>query len=206
MLIINGCFFGIRGNEEHSLLTISNVIHGQFEIGHSLQGLSFIGYDKLQDKSHKLSVTNSWVRDTKNSMRLPIFPDNPNSPGTIMWEFITTRLSPAQERLICKPATSAQRCHFIDKGFLTSWYSPNEPIGKNTIAKMFKEIGETLGLPDNFSGHALRRECISTMVNKHVPLTETMATARHSSVAAHASYIKRTGESEMIKFQAFGLA
>jgi len=77
------------------------------------------------------------------------------------------------------------------ESFPNALFSAIQPIGKNAIAKMFKDLAGILDIPaEKFSGHALRRECISTMVNNDVPILEAMATARHASVSASIPYHK----------------
>jgi len=139
-------------------------------------------------------------------MRLPILPDNPYSPGTIYWSFLKDRVAPGHDRLFCKPATQKQQYHYTIKGYPLAFYSALEPLGKNSISELFKELATILDIPvESFSGHALRRECISKMVNGNVPIAEAMATARHSSVSASLAYHKRPMEAEVAKFKAFGI-
>ena len=206
ILLINGLYFGLRGCTEHCYLSIKNIDKDTFEVGHPFYGYEYIELVNLTDKTHKLTVHNSWRRDTKGSLRLPILPEQKDSPGTIYWKFLMDHVSPGQERLFCKPASIKQKYLYTVKGFPTAMYSAVEPLGKNSITGLFKQCAELLGIEvQAFSGHALRRECISKMVNNNVPIAEAMATARHSSVSASLAYHKRPVESEVAKFKAFGI-
>lgn len=206
IMLINGCFFALRGNTEHADLSISNIEQGSYPVGHPFFGYDYIGLTNLIDKTHKLSATNSYVRDTKGSMRLPIIPEDPDSPGTIYHNFISTKLSPGQTRLLCYPATLSQMQYFMAAGFHTSMYSPSHPLGKNTVAAYFKEIGCLLQLTTPLTGHALRSLCITKLVNGGVAITEVMSTARHNSVSASSVYQRRTGESHKNKMAALGIS
>ena len=143
-------------------------------------------------------------RDTAGNMRLPIVTDDPNSPGTIFWNYIMHKMSPGQLRIHCKPATFAQKMAFSHQG-RESMYSLM-PLGHNTINMYFREVGLLLGLSKELKGHSLRGLCISKMVNGGVSITEVMATARHNSVSASATYQKRNGVSNQIKMKALGVS
>ena len=65
LLFANGMGWGLRGSTEHSKLKIMHVTKGVLEDRHEYAGLPWYGYDMLTDKSHKLSTTNSWVREYK---------------------------------------------------------------------------------------------------------------------------------------------
>jgi len=54
-------------------------------------------------------------------------------------------------------------------------------------------------------GHALRRLAITKMARGGVQLTEIMATARHSSIAASAAYMERTDKSQVTKLKALSV-
>ena len=86
-----------------------------------------------------------------------------------------------------------------------SAFSHNQPYGVNTIRKMMKHTCVMLG-QSNCTGHGFRRLFITTLANDpRVSIEETMASSRHSSVAAQTAYIERNGDSEVGKFAALGL-
>merc|ERR1719148_436831 len=81
----------------------------------------------------------------------------------------------------------------------------DRPIGVNKIRKMFKEAAVRLGFK-KASGHAFRRLFITSLVNDPgVSTEETLASSRHSSVAANRAYQVRGDVSEASKFSALGL-
>ena len=63
---------------------------------------------------------------------------------------------------------------------------------------------KTVGL--EVTGHGLRRISITTLVNDPaVNIEESLAFARHTSVAAQRPYMMRDAQSEMNRFRAQGL-
>ena len=63
---------------------------------------------------------------------------------------------------------------------------------------------KTVGL--EVTGHGLRRISITTLVNDSaVNIEESLAFARHTSVAAQRPYMMRDAQSEMNRFRAQGL-
>jgi len=93
ILIFNGLYFGLRG-QDHANLQVKHLAHGNFEEGHEYGEYKWVGLTNFDDKSHKLSVHQSYLRDHAHTMRLPIITDHPTSPGTIYWDYIKNRLSP----------------------------------------------------------------------------------------------------------------
>lgn len=168
-------------------------------------GYQYIGLHNLLDKTHKLTVNNSYRRDTEGSMRIPIFPQDINSPGTIFYDYVFNKTAPGQTRLHCYPATNNQRQCYANLGKPTAVYSGTTPVGHNTITNYFNDAGALLGLKNKLNGHAMRRLCITKMVNGGVGLSEIMATARHSSVAATLTYQKRTEKGTCVKLAALGM-
>lgn len=65
--------WGLRGATEHCNLEVHHVDSGVFEDSHELSGYEWYGYDGFVDKNHRLTTTNSWVRDHKVSGHKPIF-------------------------------------------------------------------------------------------------------------------------------------
>ena len=81
LMIICGCFLGLRGRNEHAYLETNNIIEGVFPANHEFGGQPFIGIDGFTDKTHKITMTNPIVRKTKGVMRLPVDVDDLSSPG-----------------------------------------------------------------------------------------------------------------------------
>ena len=111
---------------------------------------------------------------------------------------------PTQTRLHCKIATVNQKARYANVGYPNAQYSPEQPIGQNTIRKIMKEACLKLGYES--SGHAFRRVFLTTIVNAEgVNTEEALALSCHNSVAAQRTYMVRGHESEAAKFKVFGL-
>ena len=200
LLVVCGCFFGVRGNKEHANMGVANIERGIItESGHEYEGLEYIAITNLQDKSHKITFYNTIARQSQH-MRLPVVGDK--SPAAFILRFLG-HLAPGQTRLYCKPATAKQIAHFATLGWPNAKFSPDQPLGHNTIAKLMKRASEKLGL--DVTGHAFRRLFITTLVNDgRVSVEESLAAARHGSVAAQRTYMARNGVSEANRFKALG--
>ena len=191
-----------RGNKEHTHLTVANIIEGVFDPTHELKGMSWIGVDNFQDKAHKLTVHNNVKRSTNNMMRLPVEIENMSSQGGTLKRY-TNKIAPGQKRFYCRAATLQERHRFTRAGFPNAEMSPKAVIGVNTVGVMMKKSMKKLGI--NTAGHGGRHLCISTMVNDAtVNVQESLAAARHTSVAAQKNYVTRDNKSEMARFVALG--
>jgi len=115
------------------------------------------------------------------------------------------KMSPGQLRIHCQPATSAQKMAFASIKRPEALYSPNMPLGKNSITQLFAEAGVLLALENPLKGHSLRRMAITKMATGGVSVQEIMATARHTSVAAAVTYMSRTDDSNAKKIKALGI-
>jgi integrase len=138
-------------------------------------------------------------------MRIPVIPDDPDSPGTILKKFVFENMSPGQVRIHCYPATASQLAYFKFAGKPNAMYSPGQPLGKNSINDRFKKAGVIMGLSKPLHGHSLRRLAITKMVCGGVSITEVMSAARHTSVSATTAYIQRNQSSNLTKLQALGI-
>jgi len=126
-----------------------------------------------------------------------------NSPGNILYRYIFENMSPGQLRLHCQNATPSQ-LQYLRATKPKAMYSPGQPLGKNTINDRFRDAGVIIGLSKPLTGHSLRRLAITRMATGGVQLTEIMATARHSSVAATTAYMGRNDASQAKKLKALG--
>ena len=138
--------------------------------------------------------------EQSNHMRLPVVGDK--SPAAFIIRYLG-HLSPGQTRLCCKPASAKQIAHFATLGWPNAKFSPDQPLGHDSISTLTKKASERLGL--DVTGHAFRRLFITTLVNDgRVSVEESLAAARHSSVAAQRTYMARNGTSEANRFKALG--
>ena len=206
ILIGFGMYFAFRGCTEHSNLKVCQVYQGKFEEGHEFAGLPFVGVKDMQDKTHKLSVHRSYVRDTSTFMRMPVGDvddKKSNNFGSSLVRYLK-KLAPGQEFLYCHVMKPDRRRSFSRLGLHNVRYEPNRKLGKTPVAGLFKRAADIMGFsePQKFHPHSLRSVFISKLVNDgSVSLAETMDSARHSSVAASATYQERSKVSEANKIR-----
>lgn len=201
--VILGAFYGIRGMKEMSNLLIGNIDHGVIEAGHEYAGKMYYGINDLTDKSCKITFTNTVARQT-NHMRLPVLDENdPNDVAGCIGRYLK-KVSPSQLRLFCKEASPKQKHHYGTMGWPNAQMSPHQPLGHNAMRDLMREASNDLGF--DVAGHAFRRLFVSTLVNDgRVSAEESLASARHGSVAAQRPYQSRNNVSEANRFKALGI-
>lgn len=80
--------------------------------------------------------------------------------------------------MFCRPATEKQLQHFKSIGWNNARFSPNQPLGPNTIRELIKEGAERLGVENwrSFRPHELRGAFLSRLANDDgVNTNETLA-------------------------------
>lgn len=180
-----GCFCG---GKEHSELTIAQISFGTFPTDFPLEDLCgkrfvFIEFFK-NEKAHKLTVTNLYVRDTDDILRFPIDENDPANFGASL-ERMVKKAGPGQVRLYCKEATPEYQATMALQGYPNARMYPTKHIGINTVNLLFKEGAAILGLDMNFKPHSICSAYITRLAkDKSVSVAETMAVACHSSVSA----------------------
>ena len=85
------CIFGsgvyacFRGNQEHADLKLSQIEFGNFPLDFptmELHGKPYIAIKHMNmEKSHKITITNSYIHPMQNLLRLPIKEGYPNCFG-----------------------------------------------------------------------------------------------------------------------------
>ena len=176
IMFCNSLHCGIRGQEEQANLKVSDFVRGLFPRGHLYEGLKNIGIGQLLDKSKRLSVNNSYKRDTRNIFRFPIYPDNMTevkfAPGNLYDRYFRN-IPNTQQRVFCQ----------VRKGKAMR----NSPLGKNKITHRMRKVATVLNMknPEKFRPHLLRAMMVTVLVNDaSVSTEEAMVVSRHSSVAA----------------------
>ena len=198
-----------RGAKEHALLSPKHLENGTFPLDHPVQELAGLPYVAVtcmpDDKSHKLSVNNSYVRDTSNQYRIPIIESDPNNLGSSIMRYLK-KLVPGQERMYCKVASPGFKMKLALDGYPHAEFFDKRPLGENMIRNLFKEGARILGLPEDFRPHSLRGACITKLVNSPgVSLAEAMNHARHNSASASRNYQRTDAVSESQRFRALGM-
>ena len=186
---LDGCF---RGNQEHAELTLAQIIFGNFPMDFptvELRGKPYVAIKHMNvEKGHKITVTNSYARPMQNLLRFPITDGCPKCFGGALARLVK-KAAPGQKRLYCREASEAEKARHAFNGYPNATMSPKKHLGKGSIRVLFQEGAEILGLPEDFKPHSLRSACITRLVNDpSVSMAETMAVARHSSVAASKNY------------------
>ena len=162
----------------------------------------------MVDKTSKLTLNCSFVRDNVDFMRVPIIHDDDSNLGASIDRYIS-KLAPDQERFYCKAKSEEARLHsYSPEGKRNVWYFAKMPLGKHTILELFKRGAAILGLakPDDFYPHSLRSVFITELANDDgVNSVEVMNSARHACAESSAAYQCRSGTSESKKFAALGM-
>ena len=72
MIFSFGSLNGFRGGQEHSLLNVDQIKCGEYGPNSPFHEKHYIGYDGGIDKTHKLTLNQSYKRDTKMISRVPV--------------------------------------------------------------------------------------------------------------------------------------
>ena len=108
--------------------------------GHKLAGQEFFSLQGLNHKTEKLSFYNPTLKESELAMRIPC-----NTKQGKGIQLYLDSLGPGQMRFYCKVASPAQRRNFAAVGHKQALFSPNQPLGVNTIRKMLKSAATRLG-------------------------------------------------------------
>ena len=206
-----GIFAGFRGSTEHANFNIGMVTTGTYPEKYEdqdLAGLPYVSISNFQDKTNKLSVHTSYLRDTQHVLRFPVLADNSADFGGALVRLVG-KMAPGQTRMYCFPASEAARDSFKRSGFPTASFFAERPCGYKSISKYMKDGAKKLGLEcaGNFRPHSLRSAYITMLANdSSVSMREVMEAGRHSSVSASAGYMRSDGISEGNRLRAIGCA
>ena len=195
-----GLYAAFRGSKEHTYFSKSQVSFGKYPENYECQDLAghpYVAIDNFpDDKTNKISISNSYTREMNNNLRFPIVPEDPSNFGGSLARLIK-KMAPGQTRVYCKPAQDPHLRSLMAQGFPDACFYYNKPLGEKTISKLFKDGGKFLGISPNFRPHSLRGACITMLVNdSSVSTAEQMAVSRHASVSAAKGYQRVDGISE----------
>ena len=127
-----GIYFGFRGRSEHASLWQCNAQRGYFEtVHHAYEGKRFVGIVQLkEDKKLKVSTHNNYVRDTKNTMRMPVLDEDadPNNFASLFLCYLG-RLDVGPKKI----------------GTVKPYFAKN-PVGKDKIHMLQLHSTERMGL------------------------------------------------------------
>ena len=109
MKLLFGCgvYCAFRGCSEHTKLQVSQIVFGQYPDNFENPDLRGVKYASvaviLSDKSHSITVNNSYAREMKNLLQFPIDLKCPSNFGGCIKRF-WEKLSPGQTRVYCQVA------------------------------------------------------------------------------------------------------
>jgi hypothetical protein len=210
MKIMYGCgvFCMFRGRE-HANFLVSQVKFGHYPrtFEHAvLAGHPYVSISNLTDKTHILTVNNSYARGTSEVLRFPINKNNPSDFGGALQRYMK-KLSPGQLRMYCRLASdqfiaATYRRH----GNSSSIFHPNLPLGINKVKELICQGADILGIPRNFRPHSLQAVGVTKLANSRgVSDAEHCRAARHSTVNASRAYQTVDGRSEASRLLALGV-
>ena len=201
LMVVWGAYGGFRGNQEHTYLERHDIASGVFPPDHPRSGQEYWTIQKMEDKTNKLTTTNTTLtRDHANQPRIPV----DSIPRQIIKKYLD-KMAPQQTRIYCKPAPTAQKFRFLPEGHRNASMSPNQPNGINMICKLMNEACKQMGHPE-CTGQRFCRLFVTTLTNDSgVSVEESLASARHSTVAVQRTYMQRDGVSECKKFAALSI-
>ena len=167
LLPFMGKHFMLRGGEEHASLRWESIKFGTHEDGPDL-GKPYVQFipHSSGDKTSKLDIRNPYSRDKKTRL---IYTHNHNDPLSL-WVLLMRyrKMCPqGQTRFYCFPASSATLRKYTDSGNPEYKYDPDRPIGKNSLLKFSKNIGQLANLEDwpKLTNHGWRQYGITLMAN-----------------------------------------
>ena len=211
MKVLFGCglYAAFRGSQEHTQFSRSQVTFGNYPMDfeeEQLRGKRYVAITNFgSDKSHSLSVTNSYARTMGHNLRFPIDENNRACFGASL-ERLLLKMAPGQVRIYSKEASDSYKASMAAKGYPQAMMYANKPLGRNKVSELFAKGARLLDLPASFTPHSLRGACITKLVNDgRVSLAETMSVARHSSVSASKTYQRVDGVSESNRLRALGI-
>ena len=185
LMIGFGALMGFRGNKEHTQLMFSQIGNGFFGPDHPVYpGMEWYGVTHfLQDKTHKLSVKNSYSRENGEAIgRFPVIPENPamNFGGYL--------------KLYCSYFDDRTGRFYRKVNAKKNGFTKCQPIGKDMATKMMREGFQILGIKrwDSLKPHALRSHFASILANDpSINDSEKLATCRHRSLKTNQKYQSR---------------
>ena len=203
-----GFYAAFRGSSEHALMKKSQISFGTYPDNFensTLAGKNYVAIANIPgDKTRTVTVTNSYARDTSQVLRFPVNSESLKCFGGTLSRYYH-KLAPGQIRFYCQVATAKYKQKLAMEGFPNAEFYGNKPLGRKSIATLFKEGAKLLGLPASFRPHSLRGACITKLANdSSVSIAETMAVARHTSVSASRAYQRVDGVSEGNRLNALG--
>lgn len=210
MKVMVGCgiYAGFRGSKEHAYFAPQHVKKGFYPRNYNNKALAGKEYVAIvtmpNDKSHKLSVHNSYVRDTSDTFKYPVLESDPKNFGGSLSRLLD-KIDPEQTRMYCYPASDSYIASYKREGKNGQFYH-TKPYSEKACTKLLKEAAEIMGLPPNFRPHAFRSVCITRLANDNaVSTNEMMHVGRHTSVSASKNYHAIDSVSEAARLKALGI-
>lgn len=131
--------------------------------------------------------------DIEGAFTFPIIWNDPLNIGRILCE-LRLQCHPSQKFIYCTKASQSELKNFKNIGMDRVRYSPNKPMGVNTLGDMLKNFCKAAGIVkwDSKTPHCLRQYFITKMANDPTLNPHEIAKlARHKSVTSQEAYVRR---------------
>jgi hypothetical protein len=194
---------------EHANFLVSQVKFGHYPhtFEHAaLAGHPYVAMSNLLDKTHTLTVNNSYARGTSEVLHFPINENDSSNFGGVL-QCSMNKLSPGQVRMCCRLASDQfLAATYWRHGNSSSIFHPNLPLGINKVKELICQGADILGIPRNFRPHSLQAVGVTKLANSRgVSDEEHCHTTRHSTVNTSRAYQTVDGRSEASRLLALGV-
>jgi hypothetical protein len=210
MKVMFGCgvYCMFRG-QEHASFCVNQIKFGHYPCSFEhaqLAGHPYVSISNLTDKTHQITVNNSYSRDTTDSLRFPINQSDPADFSASLQRLLE-KLGPGQVRVYCRPVSAEYiACTYRRHGNTKSLYYPKSPLGMNSIRNLMASGAAILGISPNFRPHSLRAVGVTKLANNSsISDAERCRAARHATVNVNRAYQTVDGRSEANRLLALGV-
>jgi hypothetical protein len=194
-----------KSHEGKSCCTATSKLKLRFKWG-KLAGHPYVAMSNLLDKTHTLTVNNSYARGTSEVLHFPINENDSSNFGGVL-QCSMNKLSPGQVRMCCRLASDQfLAATYWRHGNSSSIFHPNLPLGINKVKELICQGADILGIPRNFRPHSLQAVGVTKLANSRgVSDEEHCHTTRHSTVNTSRAYQTVDGRSEASRLLALGV-
>ena len=164
--------FARRGCENDELLTTSSFTLGKDDDDEFLE----LSYNE-STKNHPGTST-----DTGDYAKPRMYGNGGDWCPILAYNKLLSKLNPKIDRLWQRPKQTS------DKGFNeTNWFNA-QPVGKNKLSAMMKNISKDLGLSKHYTNHTVRAAAINKLSDAGVETRQLMHITKHKNPMSLSSY------------------
>lgn len=146
-----GVHFGIRGGQEHRLLTKRN-----FSFHFDLDGKEYIQYTECQTKTNQGGIKHRKIE--KHSARAYASTQPERCPVNVLKRYIS----------LCPSATLEKSFYLKPLQKPSELWFGKQPLGHNTLGCMIKDIMRDAGVCGNYTNHSLRVTTVTRLFEQNV--------------------------------------